>query len=300
MRNSVFKIVLLLAALVAIAVGVSMLFPKNSPPVAKTFPDPNGYTALIEATKLLPSGVTGFDKLDQANLALLVEGSSNALRLARVGLSQECRQPIQFSTTYINTHMSEVAGIKALAFAFAAKSRLAEVENRPADAARSCLSGIQLGIQSARGGLLIDQMIGTATEAIASRNLKKLISRLNAQSCRETVDALEKLNRERESFQSILKTEHDWQQKYPASFRERISAFLSSRSLKPALTKAEKRFNEQQTETRRMLIDLAARAYQLEKGAPPKTVADLVPEYLKAIPKDPSTGTNMVYPPLSR
>ncbi len=44
------------------------------------------------------------------------------------------------------------------------------------------------------------------------------------------------------------------------------------------------------------MIQLASRAYALEEGAPPKTLADLVPAYLKAIPQDPFTGTNMAYP----
>jgi hypothetical protein len=33
----------------------------------------------------------------------------------------------------------------------------------------------------------------------------------------------------------------------------------------------------------------------LEKGKRPVTLNDLVPEYLKAIPQDPGTGSNLVY-----
>ena len=46
-----------------------------------------------------------------------------------------------------------------------------------------------------------------------------------------------------------------------------------------------------------IMIDIAARAYELEKGQRPKSVAELVPDYLKAVPKDPLTGTNMVLRP---
>jgi hypothetical protein len=35
----------------------------------------------------------------------------------------------------------------------------------------------------------------------------------------------------------------------------------------------------------------------LEKGERPKRLADLVPVYLKTIPQDPGTGTNMAYYP---
>ncbi len=41
------------------------------------------------------------------------------------------------------------------------------------------------------------------------------------------------------------------------------------------------------------MINFAARAYELEKGKPPRNVTDLVPDYLKAVPKDPVTGKDL-------
>jgi len=48
---------------------------------------------------------------------------------------------------------------------------------------------------------------------------------------------------------------------------------------------------------RELTLDLATRAYELERGKPPASLADLVPDYLKAIPQDPFTSTNLVYSP---
>jgi hypothetical protein len=64
-----------------------------------------------------------------------------------------------------------------------------------------------------------------------------------------------------------------------------------------AYNKAEQKFKEQQTKTHQLTIDLAARAYEQDKGHHPASPADLVPDYLKAIPQDPLTGTNLVYSP---
>ena len=50
-------------------------------------------------------------------------------------------------------------------------------------------------------------------------------------------------------------------------------------------------------ERRQLAITAAARAYELEKGKQPKSAADLVPEYLKAVPKDPATGNAMTLGP---
>jgi competence protein ComGC len=46
-----------------------------------------------------------------------------------------------------------------------------------------------------------------------------------------------------------------------------------------------------------LIINLAARAYELDKGHRPASLNDLVPDYLKTIPQDPSTGKNMDYSP---
>ena len=61
--------------------------------------------------------------------------------------------------------------------------------------------------------------------------------------------------------------------------------------------KAANKYKEQQLKTRRLMIDLAARAFHLEKGHRPSSLADLVPDYLKGVPLDPFAGTNMVYTP---
>jgi hypothetical protein len=41
------------------------------------------------------------------------------------------------------------------------------------------------------------------------------------------------------------------------------------------------------------MINAAARAFELEKGRPPQSIADLVPDYLKAVPKDPVTEKDL-------
>jgi hypothetical protein len=57
----------------------------------------------------------------------------------------------------------------------------------------------------------------------------------------------------------------------------------------------ESRTSNIRRQTLVLMTDLAARAYELDHGAPPKEIADLVPAYLKTIPLDPTTGTNLVF-----
>ena len=67
--------------------------------------------------------------------------------------------------------------------------------------------------------------------------------------------------------------------------------------MNPGKQKALQNFKRIEQHRRKLMIDLAARAYELETGHPPKSIAELVPGYLKAMPLDPVTGTSMVYQP---
>jgi len=79
---------------------------------------------------------------------------------------------------------------------------------------------------------------------------------------------------------------------------QRVSMMLFYKSLHPRKVYEQKfmpRFNAMAKRRRLLLLSLAIRAYQLETGQPPKNLAELSPVYLKAIPRDPFTGTNLAY-----
>ena len=297
MRNKFLKITLLLCALIAIAVGVSLFFPAKPPIPQKPLPDPNGYDALIQAARLTTRSASDYRKLNQAELTAVVEANSNALHLASFALQQESRVPIQFTTAYMSSHMEELAGVKGLAQAWSAEGRLAEMESRPADAAGAYVETIRMGMQSGRGGVLIDDLVAIAVEAIGTANLRALVPQLDEKTCRNTAGILEKLDAGRVPWQEILDQEREWGGRTYPGLRERIAALFSQKSIAAAKKKAESKFKAQQSSLRRLSVQLAARAYQLEKGAAPKSISELVPEFLRAVPVDPVTGTNMVYAP---
>jgi hypothetical protein len=68
------------------------------------------------------------------------------------------------------------------------------------------------------------------------------------------------------------------------------------KSTRQSEQRAVAKVNTLQTRERVLLIQLASRAYELEKGERPKGLADLVPAYLKTIPQDPLTRTNVAFP----
>jgi len=205
--------------------------------------------------------------------------------------------PLQFSKDYMTNHISDLVGIRSLAPAFLVEGKLAEKENRPADAAKSYLDTIHFGNESSRGGVLIDQMVGTAVEAIGTSHLTNLVDQLDAKTCRESAATLENLDSQKQSLSEILQQENDWSHRTYTGIRYEIIRLTTRKSLLPAQAAVVRKFKQQQTRTRQLIIALAARAYELDKGKPPASLADLMPDYLKAIPQDPLTGTNMIYSP---
>ncbi|MGD0744729.1 MAG: hypothetical protein ABSA45_06200 [Verrucomicrobiota bacterium] len=266
------------------------------PPVAP-LPAPNGYDDLVKAGKTVTADAGDYHEMDEAQLGELVARNAEALQRLRAGLSNQCRVPVQFSQTYAENHLNELAAFKRLAQVLAAEGRRAEMEGHPGNAAKSYLDAIHLGNESARGGVVIDQLVGTAIEHIGTDGLQEIAGQFNAKSCRETAATLETLDSQRQTWNEVMQQERDWSRRAFPGVRNEFFRLMTRNSLNQAFQQAEEKFNQQQERTRQLTVDLAVRAYELDIGHSPASMADLVPVYLKAVPQNPFTGTNMSYMP---
>jgi hypothetical protein len=267
------------------------------PPI-QPLPNPNGYDDLVKAGGMVVNGTNDENTMNIESLQKMVNNNSNALQLARSGLHEQCQVPLEYSQSYMSNHMNDLSVLKQLAIAFEDQGILASRQNRPGDAAKSYLDIFQLGDDAARGGVLIDQLVGTAIEAVAtSYGIQKIADQLDAGSCRETAAALENLDAQRQTWNQVMQQENDWSRRTFKGLGNEIARLEMQKNLKTSFQKIERKFNTQVQNTRQLIINLAARAYELDKDKPLTNVADLVPDYLKAIPQDPFTGTNIVYSP---
>ncbi len=290
-------LIALIAVVVSIAIGVFVFQPRQLPP-APPLPTPNGYDDFVKARQLLTTNTWDFYQMDADELRKLSAQNAEALRLVRTGLSRECRVPLVSNQ---QSHLTILVSTKALAQALSAEGRIAELEHRNADAARAYLDAMRLGHEAARGGPLIDGLVRIAIESIGSTGLQTVATNLNTVECREVIVALETLGKKEESFKDVMKNEKEWVRRSFSLYQRTAGSFMrlfNIGSLKQAMQKAESKFQTQGRKRRALLIGIAARAYELEKGQPPKTALDLVPDYLKEIPQDPISGTNMVLKPL--
>ena len=290
------KLIILIAIVVIVTIGLAIFQPRQHPP-APPLPIPNGYDDFVKARQMLATNAGDYYLMNAGELHELMAQNSNALSLVRTGLSHESRVPLAYSQDHMRSHLSELASMKALAQALAAEGKLAELEHRNSDAARAYLDAMRLGNEAARGGPLIDALVRIAIESIGSTGLQSVATNLGVNECREVVVALETIGKNEESFEDVMKSQKEWSRR-SYSFYQRISGsfmrLFNVGSIKQAMQKAEQKFQSQSQKRKALLIGIAARAYELEKNRQPENISNLVPDYLKEIPKDPITGTNMV------
>lgn len=270
------------------------------PPLAP-LPNPNGYDDLVKAGQMIRGDVWDYDKANREKLRGIVLTNAEALSLARSALSNQCGVTLQFSRAYLTNHLPELIGFRSLAQALATEGKLAENENRFNDAAKSYLDAIHFGNEAGRGGILVDEMLGVAIGSLGVEQLQKIAGTLDAKSCRDTIQTLETLNIHRQSWADVIQQENAWSRRsFPDLRGQTIRLYYKLvyyRTRERNYQRAIDTIKSTQKKESQLLIDLAARAYELDKGHPPASVADLVPEYLKTAPQDPVTGTNLVYSP---
>jgi len=298
MRNNRATLWLIAASLLAIVIIAALVLSGSAPaPAPAALPNPNGYVAFLEAAADVQKNTSDFPQMNQDALRTLVEGNTNALQMARSGFAERAQVPVEYSLPYLQKRLPELAGLKLLAQAFLAEGKLAEMDHRPCDAAKSYLDAIHLGIECRRGGVLIDGLVGIAVESMGTSQLQTLAATIDGKCCRELAHELETLDANQPTWEQTLEQEHYWSRRTFPGLQYRLAELMAWNSTRGAKAKAQQRFKTAQTKMRRLLITLAARAYELENTHRPASLSDLVPTYLKAIPQDPSTGTNFPYPP---
>jgi hypothetical protein len=137
-------------------------------------------------------------------------------------------------------------------------------------------------------------LVGVAIEAIGLSPAEKLLPKLDAKQCREFAAALETADLDEEPLQAIIDRDRAWGRR-TYGWKFELTHLLSFKSSQRTFQTFTNRIQTMQARIRQLMLSLAGRAYELEKGQPPKSPNDVVPAYLKAVPQNPLTGTNLKY-----
>ena len=290
-----WKLGLIGAGMLGVAVVLMLLLVKPAAsPAPPPLPNPNGYTILVQAAKLVPAEIPDPAQASPDVLQKFCADMAATIQEVRRGLSFQCRVPIEYSEAYLGRHMPDCAAIKKLAQSFRVAAVAAAQERRYPEAMRLGLDIIRIGQKGSQGGFLIDELVGVAVEAIGLGPLESLVNKLDAGQCREALPVLQTIEAESASAEEFLQTDRQFGRAV-AGWRYPVMRIVMYKSQKQVEANVRKKLGTIDLRRRRLQIDLAARAFELEKGARPSNLKDLVPGYLKSVPIDPETKTNMVY-----
>jgi hypothetical protein len=297
-RLARFGVVLLSLSIVLPPLVVFCVLVAPDPDVPKVvLPDPNGYHDLVKVGEVFgAAGVEDLDTATRQQLRGFVTRHGHAFHTARVGLARDCCMPPVYSTAQIGDSLDHVMALRDLALAFRAEGKLAELQGRPSDAAKSYLDAIQLGRETARGSRALHWTISHAFEGIGMDPLIGLRGKLTSEQCRELIDTLQTMNANREPVESVAARDQLFERIGFVWYEQLMETLSTITGSKRDLQSSLQEIAEQHEAKLRLLTcGLALRAYCAENGNPPEKLADLVPEYLTEVPRDPYSGKPLVY-----
>ena len=291
MAPKVIKYVVLAVIMANVAIIAFVILGGSTPP-PPPLPNPNGYDDFVKAGQMVKGNPSTNDTMSEEELAGLIAMNAEPLKLVKLGLSRECREPVEYSESYAMQLLPELANFKQLVFLFCAEGRLAEMDGRTNDAAGIYLEGIRYGAELGRGGVLMSELVSLACENLAMSRLQRLTGWATAAKCREVAGGLQTVDAREEPIADTLEHERLWS-KRTYGIRGQLESLLMYKQQAALTARVVAKIQATQLRRRQLILDFAARAYELEKGKPPQSAADLVPDYLKAVPKDPVTGKDL-------
>lgn len=271
-----------------------------APPIVTgpPLPSPNGYDDFVKAGAMLGPPSYDYSKMPMEELKAYVGTNQDALRLVRLGLTRECQVPTEDSMEYIRRHFPDLTLIKRTAKSIAAEGRLAELNDRIADAARSHLDNVRYGQVSANGGLMIDKLVSGAVENMGMADLERIVDKLNARQAREVIATLEGVDARSTPASVFIVRDRQWSRK-AEQLTDKLRAMWEYKTLFTTKLFDQGFTSKLQTtdlRRRKLLLTLASRVHELETGKRPQQTSDLVPGILRAIPKDPGTSADLTLP----
>ena len=291
-----------LAAVIAVASALlihAWLHPAR-PPSFPPLPNPNGYDDFVAAGGMFTPRPGDWSDLDQDHLRAAVVANSNAFNRIRLGLSRQCRVPTEEEIHHLGRSTVDLPNLKSIASALPNKGRLAETEGRPFDAANDYVTIFQVASKSGHGGFLIHSMVQVAMETYGAKNFGVVIPNLSAQESRQCLAALQKAETDRETFANIEAAELIFG-RFNGSLRERawdsILQFLGKSPTQAIIASTYVKYTASDLKILALETQLASHAFQLERGRPASSWSDLVPEYLPAIPVNPTNHQPLAFPP---
>ena len=290
------RIVLIVAAAVFVA-GIAAFFAfgaRGTQPQA-ALPNPNGYDDFETATSWLVKWNGDLLGKSPEEIRIALNQNVKALELVHDGLRKESAVPVRNDMNWFNQHMARVGQHKSMAQLLVGEGLIHLHEGRTNEAARSFANCIVFAHAAHRSGLMIDELVGIACQAIGAKRLVQVAPDITADVLREILSELIALDQEREPAAAILQRDWEWSRGAYGLLRSSLMKIAMRKSLQDAGTMFEKKHARSVAALRLVMTELAVRGYTAKNGKPPTSLAELVPAWLPAVPPDPFSSRPLIY-----
>jgi hypothetical protein len=298
-RSSQALLLIATVAILAPVVGVywRLINPRTFP--EPTRPSPNGYDELVRAGELIKTvNAPVFETATLAQLKSYVIQCGAAYAPVQAALGKPCQVPLRLDYWDSVRFMDGVQSLRTVALALYGQGLLAAMEGRNKDAVGSYTDTIRLGRATMRDGTVVDMLVGITFEAMGRGGIARIRNLLSAEECLALLPRLSDLLDRPALSADVLARDaafddhaHGWQGRL---FFMIDGLTRQDNATGNAIACASDR---ELAQSRLLLCELAIRAYSLQHGRNPATLADVVPSYLPAVPKDPFDGGDFDYRP---
>ncbi len=289
----VFGVLLVALAVPPTFVVWKLLHPLPIPDIV--VPQPNGRDDIEAAGEVFrnsPILSGSVEPGSTAELAVEIAKHAGAYQRLRLGLGRDVQSKIwpqdgDLLGAY-DSSMSHFGAEYSAAQALVREAELAQQQKRYGDAARIGLENIRLGQAITRGGGLIAYLHGIAMEGKGDRSFYQALPKLDGNQCREMIAALGEVERQRERLDDVLYRGRVCAQRcggWHGHLRLLLDQQVAPEDLRRMLATTAR--NRREAATRLLIVETALRAHQLERGAPPERLEQLIPEFLSELPVDP-------------
>ena len=261
------------------------------PPV----PAPNGYEQVLALARQLETSSITPAEMKPQQLAALDEKNRLLVEKIHQALALDSRVPLRAEPDWMTRHVMELVDLRGLSMIFALR---AEGFRQMGDArsALACdLDVLRLANTLERGGLIIDGVNAMAMQETAREDLRADLPHLDAASCQQAARALEELEVRKDTPGLIVEREDLWAAKSDGLL-EKIGRVIIRDLVATQQQSFARNYLHASLNDRELLLRLAVRASELETGTPVTNAATLVPKYLKAVPLDPWSQTELTLP----
>ncbi|HVV71336.1 MAG TPA: hypothetical protein VHI52_07535 [Verrucomicrobiae bacterium] len=235
-------------------------------------PEPNAYDEVLRIAKLLVSGTS--------SSALEPKVSPEQRRSALFEqLDAACRQPsavpIRYELGY--TNLDAIQALRQLSRSLHAEATQQRLAEKTSDARKAYQDLVELGLVTARGGFIVDRLVGTALTDMGIEGLRQILDELSFDERRALIAALQANETAWEPLGKVHARDCAAVDKTVGWLSRITFAFPSDfRSGTRAAEQADRR---RLAKIRLLVCHLAIAQYQTDHGRPPGVLTDLVPAF---------------------